>query len=65
MDELQEKERTHLRDVCIENRNHDRFQSKLTLVKWQPRWEVTDKKDTWTGEFFVTVKSVLRGDGND
>ena len=44
MDELKEGERTHHWDVWNEDRNHHGFQSKPTLERWPPHWEVTDRK---------------------
>ena len=61
-EKLEEEERVHLRDVWIENKNQYGFQSKPIPVRWPLRWEVTDKKDTWSDEFLGN-KSVLRNDG--
>ena len=59
MDELKEGERTHIRDVWIENRNQHGFQTKPILVRWLLRWEVTDRKDTWSDELLVAVRVYL------
>ena len=58
MDELKE-ERTHLRDVWIENRKQHGFQSKPMRVRWLLRWEVTDKRDTWSDEFLVALRAYI------
>ena len=57
MNELKEEERSHLRDVWIENRNQHGFQSERTAVRWPVHGEVTDRKDTWSDEFLVAVKA--------
>ena len=57
MNELKEEERTHIRDVWTENRNQHGFQSKPIPVRWPLRWEVTDKKVTWSDEFLVAIRA--------
>ena len=57
MNELKEEERTHLRDVWIKNKNQHGFQSKPMPVRWALRWEVTDKKVTWSNEFLVAIRA--------
>ena len=59
IDELKEDERTHLRDVWIENRNQKGFQSKLIPVRWPLQWEVTERKDTWSDHFLVATRAYL------
>ena len=38
------------------------FFSKINpiLVRWLLRWEVTDRKDTWSDEFLVAVRAFFR-----
>ena len=57
MDVLKEKEKTHSLDVLIENRDAHGFQSKPILVRWPLRWEVTDKRSTWSDEFLVAGRA--------
>ena len=57
MNELKEEERSHLRDVWIENRNQDGFQSERIALRWPVHWEVTDRKDTWSDEFLLAVRA--------
>ena len=47
-------------DVWIENRNQHGSQSKPVLVRWPLRWDVTDRKDTWSDEFLMAARSYLK-----
>ena len=51
--------RNLLRDVWIEKRNQHGLQSKPIPVRWQLHWEVTDRKDTWSDEFFVAIRAYV------
>ena len=56
-DEIKEEERTRRQDVWIEKRNQHGFHNKPITVRWPLRWEVTDKKVTWSDEFLVTIRA--------
>ena len=63
--ELEEdEEKTHPRDVWIENRKQHGFQSKPIPLRWPLRRESYRRKDTWSDEFSVGSKSVFRDGGN-
>ena len=59
MNELKEEERSHLRDVWIEKRNQHGFQSERLAVRWPVHWEVKDRKDTWSDESMVAVRTYV------
>ena len=59
MDEVKEEERTHLRDVWIE----DPQQTEMP-VRWPLHWRVTHRKGTWSDEFLVAIRAYFEGDGN-